>query len=198
MSNITDNQQYLTVKQFCEENNLTNGVVRYWILNKEKNGFDKCIYRIGKKIFIRQDKFEQLMGSNPDNLASIQEDQKLAVLSLIERAIAINQKILTLSDLEIGNLFEDYSRDSIKFQRHLTFGIINALEEIQNEKDFEKSIINLESMVEERCGDNTEKYKEWFDNLPTTLEEKTIETEATEKLLKTTKEEASLRGMKII
>lgn len=164
MSNLL--KKYYTVNQFCQANGLTNGAVRNWIFNKEKIGFDKCVYKIGKKILIRQDKFEEWMESNPSNPKNIEEDEIMSSTEIIKDAIAINEKILTLSDLEIGNLFENYSEEAIKVQKHYTLGVINTLEEIQDEKQFKKSLHNLEKMIVERCGANTKKYKEFFDSLP--------------------------------
>jgi Helix-turn-helix domain len=158
--------KYYTVNQFCQVNGLTNGSVRSWIFNRKKIGFDKCLYKIGKKILIRQDKFEEWMESNPSDPKNIKEDEIMSSIEIVKKAIAINQKILTLSDLEIGNLFEDYREEAIKIQKHYTLGVINTLEEIQDEKELKRSLHNLEKMIEERCGANTHKYKEFFDSLP--------------------------------
>ena len=37
----------------------TNGGIRWWIFNGKENGLNSCIIRIGNKILIDLDKFEQ-------------------------------------------------------------------------------------------------------------------------------------------
>lgn len=41
------------------EANFTEGSIRWWIFNSTENGFNSCIVRIGRKVLIDLDKFEQ-------------------------------------------------------------------------------------------------------------------------------------------
>lgn len=141
-------QTFLTVNQFCQKNSLTTGCVRSWIFNAGKNGFNKCIFRIGKKILISQEKFYQWMESNPA-MPSNQKDVEMANKNLVEKLIDINERILVLSDENLGELFETGTA-LIKEQRHYTKGMIDALELILDREDAESSLKHLEMMMKER------------------------------------------------
>lgn len=48
----------LTIRQFCEQNPaFTQGGIRFLIFNKQQNGFDKCMVRVGRKILINVSAF---------------------------------------------------------------------------------------------------------------------------------------------
>jgi hypothetical protein len=46
----------------------TEASVRWLIFNKEKNGFHKCVIKIGKKVLIDLDKFEDWIDNGGDKV----------------------------------------------------------------------------------------------------------------------------------
>jgi hypothetical protein len=51
---------YLTVNQTCQKHTwLSQSSLRYLIFNAETNGFKECIFRLGKKILISEEKLLQ-------------------------------------------------------------------------------------------------------------------------------------------
>lgn len=56
---------YLTVNQLAERQQLySSSGIRHLIWESEKNGFKKCMRRIGKKIFICEEDFYSWIESN--------------------------------------------------------------------------------------------------------------------------------------
>ncbi len=53
--------KYLTLKQIVDEGEypFTMGQLRDWIIRKEKTGIGYCIKKIGKRLYIRQDLFDE-------------------------------------------------------------------------------------------------------------------------------------------
>ena len=65
MSN--DNKRYLTVNQMSEAYPaFTQSSLRWIIFNKDTNGFSKCVIKIGSKIIIDADAFEQWVDEQRD------------------------------------------------------------------------------------------------------------------------------------
>ena len=95
-------QKFYTVKQFSSFNNIKEGTVRNWIFQSEEIGFNKCIYRIGRKILISQEKFEIWMEGNPEST----EVDGVASEKMIKKYLEINKYISTLGDKDLGELFE--------------------------------------------------------------------------------------------
>jgi hypothetical protein len=55
---ITDIKDYLTIKQLTTENPaFTEGGIRSLIFHANKNGFENCIRRIGRRILISRNAF---------------------------------------------------------------------------------------------------------------------------------------------
>lgn len=49
-----------TINQFTEANPaFSNGGVRWLLFNREKNGFKKCVVKIGKRVLIDPEKFDE-------------------------------------------------------------------------------------------------------------------------------------------
>lgn len=55
--------KYLTRKEIAEDPRYPFSLasITWYLRHKEKNGLDKCVRRIGKKIFIREDLFQEWM-----------------------------------------------------------------------------------------------------------------------------------------
>jgi len=54
-----DMQNILTVAQLAEENPaFPESSIRWWIFNADRNGFDRCIIRIGQRVYIDRKAFE--------------------------------------------------------------------------------------------------------------------------------------------
>jgi hypothetical protein len=53
--------KYLSTQQIEESPSypFTRGQIRHFLLNRHKNGLKKAVRRIGKRLYIRQDLFEQ-------------------------------------------------------------------------------------------------------------------------------------------
>lgn len=53
--------KYMTIKQIvtCGKYPFTLGQLRSLLLNKERNGIDVCLRKIGKRLYIRTDLFDQ-------------------------------------------------------------------------------------------------------------------------------------------
>lgn len=51
--------KYLTVKQITEHYPFTKGQVAYFCLYRHKNGLERCVVKIGKKIYFIREKFEE-------------------------------------------------------------------------------------------------------------------------------------------
>ena len=56
--------KYFSVRAFCERQNLSEGAVRSWIFFSEQNGFKKCIRRVGRRIYVLEEKFFEWMEGN--------------------------------------------------------------------------------------------------------------------------------------
>lgn len=57
-----DNQiVHVTVQQIVDDPRypFTMGQVRHFLLKRHKNGLDKAVRRIGKRLYLRQDLFDQ-------------------------------------------------------------------------------------------------------------------------------------------
>ena len=53
--------KYLTVRQIYDSGDypFTEGQIRAFLMDREKNGLTKCLRQIGKRIYIREDLFEE-------------------------------------------------------------------------------------------------------------------------------------------
>ena len=51
---MPDLKSLRTVKQLCVEypHLFTEGALRWWIFNRQRNKFDRCIIRIGRRLYI--------------------------------------------------------------------------------------------------------------------------------------------------
>ncbi len=60
----------LTVRQLTEQypHLFTEGSLRWTIFCREENGFDRCIVRVGRRIFIDTDQLRSWMAEHPDPL----------------------------------------------------------------------------------------------------------------------------------
>ena len=54
-------QKYFTVRQFSERHSISIGSLRSMIFFSKQTGFDKCLRRLGKKIFISEPDYFQYM-----------------------------------------------------------------------------------------------------------------------------------------
>jgi hypothetical protein len=65
MSDINSpNPKYFSVKHFCERHNLKEGAVRAWIFFNQNGFATKCIRKVGRKIYILEEKFFEWMEGN--------------------------------------------------------------------------------------------------------------------------------------
>ncbi len=56
---------YYTVKLLAEKHpGFSESFLRYLIFNADKNGFDKCVVRIGRKVLIDEDEFLKWVKEN--------------------------------------------------------------------------------------------------------------------------------------
>lgn len=62
------NRRYLTVKQIVKGDHypFSFGQMRSHLLHRKKNGLDKAIRRIGKRLYIRTDLFDKWIDSMSD------------------------------------------------------------------------------------------------------------------------------------
>jgi len=61
-------QDVLTVAQLAEENPaFPESSIRWWIFNADWNGFDKCIIRIGQRVYIDRRAFEQWLEAHRES-----------------------------------------------------------------------------------------------------------------------------------
>ena len=55
----------MTVKQICEKHSwLPYGGLRWLIFNKNKNGLEKCVYKIGRRVLIDEYGFQDWVESH--------------------------------------------------------------------------------------------------------------------------------------
>jgi hypothetical protein len=52
---------YLSARQLAEKHGFALGTVRWWLFNRESNGFNKCVVKAGKLVRIREDLFFKWM-----------------------------------------------------------------------------------------------------------------------------------------
>ena len=65
MDNIKQPRRLASVNQTAEQYPaFTTSSLRYWIFNSKTNGFDQCIFRVGRKILIDLDLFEAWIDQN--------------------------------------------------------------------------------------------------------------------------------------
>jgi hypothetical protein len=57
--------QYRTIRQIAEGGRypFTIGQIRYYLVFRHKNGLDKAVRKIGKRIYLREDLFEEWIES---------------------------------------------------------------------------------------------------------------------------------------
>lgn len=57
--------QYLSIKQIANQGRypFTLGQMRHYLMMRHRNGLEKAVYKIGKRIYLRQDLFEQWIES---------------------------------------------------------------------------------------------------------------------------------------
>jgi hypothetical protein len=60
-----ENKQYLSVQQVAEQDEypFTLGQIRHYLLTRHKNGLDKAVRKIGKRVYLRRDLFEAWLES---------------------------------------------------------------------------------------------------------------------------------------
>lgn len=66
MNNKT--KRLATIKNTCKaypQADITENTLRWFIHKRKTNGFEKCIYRMGSKILIDLDAFENWMAEKP-------------------------------------------------------------------------------------------------------------------------------------
>jgi hypothetical protein len=56
--------KYVTKKQLCEIYPFTDGQISSYLLKRNENGLDKCVKKIGKRIYFRTDLFEEWIDSH--------------------------------------------------------------------------------------------------------------------------------------
>lgn len=58
--------QYLTITQIAKNDcyPFTLGQIRHYLLMRNRNGLEKAVRKIGKRIYLRRDLFEQWIESN--------------------------------------------------------------------------------------------------------------------------------------
>jgi hypothetical protein len=58
---MSDNIQYLSIKQIAENPKypFTEPMLRHYLLNRHSNGLEKAVRKIGKRLFLRMDLFDQ-------------------------------------------------------------------------------------------------------------------------------------------
>jgi len=58
--------QYLTIIQIAESDcyPFTLGQIRQYLLHRRQNGLEKAVRKIGKRLYLRRDLFEQWIESN--------------------------------------------------------------------------------------------------------------------------------------
>ena len=60
--NKPDLHQLKTVEKFCRDNDsFTVGGLRHIIFHKESNGFAPAIYKLGRRVYLHEGKFFQIM-----------------------------------------------------------------------------------------------------------------------------------------
>lgn len=61
---------YLSIHQIVDSKKypFTIGQLRSYLINRKKNGLDKAVRKIGKRIYIREDLFIEWIESNPNAL----------------------------------------------------------------------------------------------------------------------------------
>lgn len=61
-----ENIQYLTTTQIaeCDTYPFSLGQIRHYLLMRHRNGLDKAVRKIGKRLYLRKDLFEQWIESN--------------------------------------------------------------------------------------------------------------------------------------
>ena len=52
--------KYLSIQQIAEDQRypFTLPMMRHYLLHRHKNGLEKAVYKIGKRLFIREDLFQ--------------------------------------------------------------------------------------------------------------------------------------------
>lgn len=60
-----ENQNYLTPKQIvsCGQYPFSIGQIRHYLIMRHKNGLEKAVRKIGKRIYLKRDLFEQWIDS---------------------------------------------------------------------------------------------------------------------------------------
>lgn len=66
--NIMENLKYLSPEQIveCGLYPFTLGQIRHFLLNRHKNGFQKSVLKIGKRLYIRKDLFDEWIESQKE------------------------------------------------------------------------------------------------------------------------------------
>ena len=68
---MTETQQlkWATVRQTAEQyKSFSEGSLRYWIFNSRKNGLEKCLRRIGSKLLINLEEFDQWIDDHKEGV----------------------------------------------------------------------------------------------------------------------------------
>ncbi len=58
--------KYMSIKDVveCERYPFSHGQIRCWLLNRNENGLDKSIRKIGKNVYFRSDLFDKWIESH--------------------------------------------------------------------------------------------------------------------------------------
>lgn len=64
--NMSETIKYLSAKQIAESDHypFTLGQIRHYLLMRHRNGLEKAVRKIGKRLYLRKDLFEEWIESN--------------------------------------------------------------------------------------------------------------------------------------
>jgi hypothetical protein len=68
--NIESCPKYFSVKAFCERHQLGEGAVRAWIFFNQNKFTEKCIRKVGRKLYVSEDSFFEWMETEGNHHAS--------------------------------------------------------------------------------------------------------------------------------
>lgn len=62
-----NDSKYFSVKQITDSYPFTLGQIRHYLTMRHRNGLEKAVYKIGKRIYLRKDLFEGWIESQTSN-----------------------------------------------------------------------------------------------------------------------------------